>query len=140
MEFPGGRLQLQLLPHVAKVVAAGARSKPLRRADGALREAATGERLVGEDVETKIFPGNSIGRVRVDPGSIEQVVMNLAVNARDAMPRGGKLTVETANVFLDKAYAREHLGVVPGPYVMLAVSDNGVGNGAMIPLYANRRR
>jgi two-component system, cell cycle sensor histidine kinase and response regulator CckA len=85
------------------------------------------QRLVGEDVEMKILPGNSTGRVRVDPGSIEQVVMNLAVNARDAMPKGGKLTLEILNVSLDQAYAQEHLGVVPGPYVMLAVSDNGMG-------------
>ena len=85
------------------------------------------QRLVGEDVTlTTIFEA-SLGRVRVDPGSIEQLVMNLAINARDAMPMGGKLTMETANVVLDEQYVSTHLGAVPGPYVMLSVSDTGTG-------------
>jgi CheY-like chemotaxis protein len=84
-------------------------------------------RILGEDVETISLSNPSLGRVRVDPSSIEQVVMNLAVNARDAMPTGGKLTIETANVVLDEHYALSHLPAKAGPYVMLAVSDTGTG-------------
>ena len=84
-------------------------------------------RLVGEDVTLRAIPGPSLGRVLADPGSIEQVVMNLVVNARDAMPDGGAVTFETRNVTLDDAYARGHVGVCPGPYVRLAVKDTGAG-------------
>jgi PAS domain S-box-containing protein len=84
-------------------------------------------RLVGEDVEVTFIPGASLGRVQADPGSIDQVVMNLAINARDAMPIGGKLTLETANVVLDEEYAGGHLGAIPGSYVMLSVTDTGAG-------------
>ncbi len=84
-------------------------------------------RLVGEDVELSWLPGPSLGRVRVDPGSIEQVIMNLTINARDAMPTGGKLAMETSNVILDEDYTRGHLGAKPGPKVMLAVTDSGTG-------------
>jgi two-component system cell cycle sensor histidine kinase/response regulator CckA len=84
-------------------------------------------RLVGEDMELRTSLAPGLGRVKADPGQIEQVIMNLAVNARDAMPTGGKITIETANVYLDEEYARQHIAVTPGPYVMLAVSDNGHG-------------
>jgi len=84
-------------------------------------------RLIGEDIELVTLLAEDLGRVKVDPDQIEQVVVNLAVNARDAMPEGGKLTLEAINVTLDEAHARQHSGVTPGEYVMLAVSDTGAG-------------
>jgi PAS domain S-box-containing protein len=83
--------------------------------------------LIGEDVDlfTKLTP--DVGKVKVDPGQVEQVLLNLTVNARDAMPRGGRLTIETANVYIDQEYAARHLSIHPGWYVMLAVSDTGCG-------------
>jgi two-component system, cell cycle sensor histidine kinase and response regulator CckA len=87
-------------------------------------------RLIGEDIEVLTVPDNGLGSVRADPGQIEQVIMNLALNARDAMPRGGKLTLETSNAQLDESYARRHQPAEPGRYVMLAVSDTGHGMSA----------
>jgi len=84
-------------------------------------------RLMGEHIEMLTRCGPDVGHVRADPAQIEQVIMNLVVNARDAMPKGGRLTVETVNVELDSTYARDHVSVKPGPYVMLAVSDSGTG-------------
>ena len=84
-------------------------------------------RLIGEDVELVATLKPDLGRVKVDPGQIEQVIMNLAVNARDAMPQGGKLFVETSNVEIDANYARSHSPMMPGKYVMVAVSDTGCG-------------
>ncbi len=84
-------------------------------------------RLIGEDVELKTALAPDLGRVKADAGQIEQVIMNLAVNARDAMPEGGKLSIETADVELDNNYARTHSEIKPGPHVMLAVSDTGGG-------------
>jgi PAS domain S-box-containing protein len=84
-------------------------------------------RLLGEDVTLTVAPSDKLGKVLADPGQLEQVIMNLAVNARDAMPRGGKLTIETQNTVLDGDYAREHLSVEPGKYVMLSISDTGTG-------------
>jgi two-component system cell cycle sensor histidine kinase/response regulator CckA len=85
------------------------------------------QRLIAEDVELTVIGTIGQGRVLVDPGQIEQVIMNLAINARDAMPNGGKLTIETTLVELDEAYVSQHVGVRAGPHVMLAVSDTGVG-------------
>jgi two-component system, cell cycle sensor histidine kinase and response regulator CckA len=84
-------------------------------------------RLIGEDIALKFSPCQDIGNVEFDPIQIEQVLMNLAVNARDAMPAGGSLTFETANVSLDEAYCREHIGFIPGKFVQISVSDNGTG-------------
>jgi PAS domain S-box-containing protein len=84
-------------------------------------------RLVGESVEILVKPGADLGRVRVDPTQVDQVLLNLAANARDAMPRGGRLTVETSNADLGEADCRAHAGARPGKFVRLRVSDTGVG-------------
>ncbi|HPA46086.1 MAG TPA: PAS domain S-box protein [bacterium] len=84
-------------------------------------------RLIGEDIDLVAVTDPDLGPVKADPGQIEQVIVNLAVNARDAMPEGGKLTIETANADLNDGYAVNHSQVVPGRYVMLAVSDTGIG-------------
>jgi PAS domain S-box-containing protein len=84
-------------------------------------------RLIGEDIEIVMNLDPALGSVRADAGQIEQVIMNLAVNARDAMPKGGRLSIETANVDLDDSYVQTHVHVQPGPYVMLAISDTGLG-------------
>jgi two-component system, cell cycle sensor histidine kinase and response regulator CckA len=84
-------------------------------------------RLIGEDIEFVARYARDLPSVKIDPGQIDQVVMNLAVNARDAMPNGGKLTIETGEAYLDEGFAALHPEVVPGNYVMLAMSDTGVG-------------
>jgi two-component system NtrC family sensor kinase len=84
-------------------------------------------RVIGEDIELIMVPAPSLGSVRADAGQIDQVIMNLAVNARDAMPSGGKLTIETSNISLDEEYARFHAPLRAGEYVMLSISDTGFG-------------
>jgi two-component system, cell cycle sensor histidine kinase and response regulator CckA len=84
-------------------------------------------RLIGEPIGLQTVLAPDLGAVRADPGQIEQVLMNLVVNARDAMPQGGRVTIQTANIDLDDGFARRHPGARPGPAVMLAVADTGVG-------------
>ncbi|MCC6698407.1 MAG: PAS domain S-box protein [Candidatus Hydrogenedentes bacterium] len=84
-------------------------------------------RLIGEDIELQFHPGDHLWMIHVDPSQIDQILVNLAVNARDAMSQGGRLILETANVLLDEAYCRDHPGTAPGGYVVLHVSDTGIG-------------
>jgi two-component system, cell cycle sensor histidine kinase and response regulator CckA len=84
-------------------------------------------RVVGEDVFVRAVLDDSAGMIQADPGHLNQVIMNLVVNARDAMPAGGMLTITTSRVEIDEGFARDHFGVKPGPYVMLALTDNGMG-------------
>jgi CheY-like chemotaxis protein len=84
-------------------------------------------RLIGEDIELQTYLDPTVGSVKADQGQIEQVIMNLAVNARDAMPQGGRLVIETSNAELDESYALHHPSCSPGPYVLLAVTDTGIG-------------
>ena len=87
-------------------------------------------RLIGEDIELVFLPGQDVARVKADPGQLEQVVMNLAVNARDAMPSGGRLSIDTANVNVDEDFCHRHPPMRPGSYVRLSVSDTGAGMNA----------
>ena len=119
-----GRLTMQLLAFSRKQILAPA---VLDLNDAVPGMAEMLQRLIGEDITLTFNPAPALGRVTVDPGQLEQVVINLVVNARDAMPNGGRIAVETANVELSADSARWHVGVNPGSYVMLAVSDTGSG-------------
>ena len=84
-------------------------------------------RTIGENIQLETISGAGLWKVEVDASEMESTLLNLALNARDAMPEGGKLTIETSNAYLDEAYCREHEGIVPGQYVLVAVSDSGAG-------------
>jgi len=84
-------------------------------------------RIIGEDVCFEVNTGKDVGNIKADPSQVEQILMNLVINARDAMPGGGRISIETSNVVLDEDYTKTHDGIVPGPYVLLAVTDSGQG-------------
>jgi len=84
-------------------------------------------RLMNENIEMKTLVSRDVAAIKADPGQVEQVIMNLVVNARDALPNGGRIFIETSNVDLDSAYTLDHTVVLPGPYVLLAVTDTGIG-------------
>jgi two-component system cell cycle sensor histidine kinase/response regulator CckA len=84
-------------------------------------------RLIGEDIDLVINLDPALKTVKADPGQIEQILMNLVINARDAMPRGGRLSIQTANVYLDEAFTRHRMALLPGPYVRVSVIDQGLG-------------
>ena len=84
-------------------------------------------RIIEESIELRIRLAGDLGNVRADPGQVEQVIMNLAINARDAMPNGGSLTIETRNTYLDESYVSQHIDTSPGPFVELVITDTGVG-------------
>jgi len=84
-------------------------------------------RLIGEHIELSVLPGEDLWTIKFDPSQIEQILINLAVNSRDAMPGGGKLVIETKNIILEDSYCKTHIGCTPGPHVRLSVSDNGEG-------------
>lgn len=104
------------------------------------------QRLIGEDIELQAILKNNLSSVKIDPGQFEQILVNMAVNARDAMPDGGKLTIETANVDLDEDYQTTHPYISPGRYVMLAISDTGCGMNAEVkshlfePFYTTKQK
>jgi two-component system, cell cycle sensor histidine kinase and response regulator CckA len=104
------------------------------------------QRLIGEDIELPTILNKELASVKVDPGQFEQILVNLAVNARDAMPDGGKLTIETANVYLDEDYHATHPYIKPGHHVMLALSDTGCGMSAEVkshlfePFYTTKQK
>lgn len=85
------------------------------------------QRLVGKDIELLVVLDPEIGNVKADSGQMEQVIMNLVINARDAMPRGGRLTITTSSVYLDDSFCKQHVGLNSGPYILLAISDTGTG-------------
>jgi two-component system cell cycle sensor histidine kinase/response regulator CckA len=84
-------------------------------------------RIIGEDVYFEVNAGKEVGNIKADPSQVEQILMNLVINARDAMPEGGRINIETSNVVLNDDYTKSHEGIVPGPYVMLAITDSGKG-------------
>lgn len=84
-------------------------------------------RLLGENIEFRLFPGKDLSRIKADPVQLEQILLNMANNARDAMPKGGRFTLETTNVHLDDFYLEKHPSVLPGDYVLLTISDTGHG-------------
>jgi len=119
-----GTLTKQLLAFSRKQIIA---PKVLNLNDVVARVERMAQRLLGEDVVLRTICSPNLGFVRFDPGQVEQIIVNLAVNARDAMPEGGRLTIETQNVRLDETYVDSHNGVEAGDYVLLAVSDSGTG-------------
>ena len=119
-----GTLTTQLLAFSRKQIIA---PKVLNLNDVVARVERMAQRLLGEDVELRTVCSAELGFVRFDPGQVEQIIVNLAVNARDAMPGGGRLTIETRNVHLDEQYVDAHAGVEFGEYVQLSVSDSGTG-------------